>query len=245
MSRKLHKFQTVAEYQAYSASTEYTTPCVAVVEENNVIYYDYGNNKPQVDFSSYKGEFQESSVGGDYYGKKAITKINYIPSGTTNLSNAFFQHLSLKEVTCEIPNSVTGMSQTFFICPSLVKVPAIPSSVINMFETFGDCPSLVNFPNIPSGVEEMSYTFYKCKSLVNAPDIPSGVTNLDSTFLSCSSLKEVTFLHTIPPTYSETLDNCPSLETIYVPDSALEDYRTATGWLQFASKFKPLSSKPI
>ena len=31
MSRKLHKFQTVAEYQAYSASTDYTTPCVAVV----------------------------------------------------------------------------------------------------------------------------------------------------------------------------------------------------------------------
>ena len=244
MSRKLHKFQTEAEYQAYSASTEYTTPCVAVVEENNVIYYDYGNNKPKVDLSDYKGEFQESSVGGDYYGKSAITKINYISSGETNLNSDFYQYLSLEEVTCEIPSGVTTMSQTFFICPRLVKVPDIPSSVTNMYETFGACSSLVNFPAIPSGVTEMSYTFYKCTSLVKAPEIPSGVINLDRTFLSCTSLKEVTFLHTIPPTYSETLDNCPSLETIYVPDSALEDYRTATGWLQFASKFKPLSSKP-
>ena len=54
MSRKLHKFQTVAEYQAYSASTEYTTPCVAVVEENNVIYYDYGNNMPHPNYTDYK-----------------------------------------------------------------------------------------------------------------------------------------------------------------------------------------------
>lgn len=267
MSRKLHKFQTEAEYQAYSASTEYTTPCVALIVDTNVIYYDYGSNKPQVDFSSYKGEFQESSVGGNYFGYNAITKVHYIPSGVTDLDYEFSKCLGLQEVTCEIPSGVTSMSQTFFCCQNLVKVPDIPSSVTNMYETFGICSSLVNFPTIPSGVTEMSYTFYKCTSLVNAPEIPSGVTdmkytfggctslvnapsipnsvtNLDRTFFNCSKLKEATFLHTTPPSYFDTLDSCPKLETIYVPDESVDAYKTATGWSQFSSKFKPLSSKP-
>ena len=37
---------------------------------------------------------------------------------------------------------------------------------------------------------------------------------------------------------------CVALETIYVPDSAVSAYKTATGWSQFASKIKPLSKKP-
>ena len=243
MSRKLHKFQTVAEYQAYSASTEYTTPCVAVVEENNVIYYDYGNNKPQVDLSDYKGEFQESSIGGDKYGKSAITKINYIPSSITDLRDAFNGFTSIVTAP-EIPSGVTSLSYTFYYCKSLVNAPEIPSGVSNMGGTFYECRSLVNAPEIPSGVTNMGATFGYCTSLVNSPEIPSGVTNVYNTFNNCTSLKEVTLLITTPLSYNSTLDSCPKLESIYVPDSALEDYRTATGWSQFASKIKPLSSKP-
>ena len=292
MSRKLHKFQTVAEYQAYSASTEYTTPCVALIVDTNVIYYDYGNNKPQADLSDYKGEFQESSVGVDKYGKDAITKINYIPSGVTSLDYAFQNFSSLEEVTCElpsgvtsmyctfngcksivnvleiptgvkdmsstfkycsslvnvpsvIPNSVTKMSNTFYGCKSLVTAPEMPNSITSMDATFTSCESLITAPSvIPDSVTNMSQTFFGCSSLVTAPNIPSSVTNLEHTFRMCSSLKEATFLHTTPPTYNSTLSYCSKLESIYVPDSALEDYRTATGWSQFASKFKPLSSKP-
>ena len=198
MSRKLHKFQTVAEYQAYSASTDYTTPCVAVVEENNVIYYDYGDNKPQADMSDFKVESQKTSVGGDKYGNSAITKVNYIPSSTTSLASAFENWSSLEEVTCKIPNSVTSLDSTF------------------------------------NG----------CSSLVTAPEMPSGVTSLSYTFNGCSSLKEVTFLHTTPPSYNHTLSGCSKLESIYVPDKAVDIYKTATRWSEFADKFKPLSSKP-
>ena len=267
MSKYLNVFNTLAEYQAFSASTEYVQPNVALVKETNVIYYDYGDNKPQADMSDFKVESQEISVGGKYYGCDAITKVHYIPTGITDLDYDFSRYPSLQEVTCEIPSGVTSMSQTFFWCQNLVKVPNIPSSVTNMNETFGGCTSLVNFPNIPSGVTEMSYTFYKCTSLVNAPEIPNSVTNmnytfsyctslvnapsipnsvtnLDRTFYNCRKLKEVTFLHTTPPEYFDTLESCPKLETIYVPDASVDAYKTATGWSQFASKIKPLSSKP-
>ena len=268
MSRKLHKFQTVAEYQAYSASTDYTTPCVAVVEENNVIYYDYGNNKPQApDLSDYKGEFQESSVGGDKFGKSAITKINYIPTGITSLGDGFENYSSLQEVTCEIPSGVTDMDFTFSKCSSLANSPEIPSSVTSMYGTFSGCKSLVNAPVIPNSVEDMMSTFGGCSKLLNVPNISSGVTDLygtfencssivtspaipnsvsqmSRTFKNCSSLKELTLLTSTPPLMQSALQGCSSIESIYVPDSAVDAYKTATNWSEFASKFKPLSEKP-
>lgn len=288
MSKYLNVFNTLAEYQAFSASTEYVQPNVALVKETNVLYYDYGDNKPQVDMSNLKVESQESSVGGDKYGKSAITKINYIPSGITSLENAFSGFKSIanspvipNSVTnmkstfsdCtslvnapEIPSSVTNIEFTFNSCTSLVTAPEIPSSVTSMFGTFQGCTSLVNAPVIPSGVTSMNSTFNNCRSLVNAPEIPSSVTNMWGTFQStnivtspdipsgvkdvdwifsnCKSLKEVTFFMTTPPSYSMVLTNCPSLETIYVPDESVDTYKTATGWSQFADKFKPLSSKP-
>ena len=291
MSRKLHKFQTEAEYQAYSASTEYTTPCVALIVDTNVIYYDYGSNKPQApDLSDYKGEFQESSIGGDYWGKSAITKVHYISSGVTDLDRAFMGYTSLQEVTCELPSGVTDMYQTFSGCTSLITSPEIPSGVTSMDSTFFDCSSLVNAPSvIPSGVTNMWRTFKNCSKLVNAPRIQNGVNNLRESFYGCSSLvnvleipysvtqmmetfcgcsnlvnvapipsevmdlqvtfsgctslKELTILPTTPQVYWDTLTDCP-IESIYVPDSAIEDYRTATGWSKFADKIKPLSSKP-
>ena len=89
----------------------------------------------------------------------------------------------------------------------------------------------------------MYYKFYGCTSLVKAPSIPESATSLRSTLRACSILKEATFLHTTPPSYFDTLYNCPSLESIYVPDESVDAYKTATGWLEFASKIKPLSEK--
>ena len=97
---------------------------------------------------------------------------------------------------------------------------------------------------IPYSVTGMTSTFRNCTSLVTAPEIPSGVTEMNNTFYYCSSLKEVTFLHTTPPRYNNTLTDCSKLETIYVPDKSVNAYKTATGWLEFASKIKPLSEKP-
>ena len=147
MSRKLHKFQTVAEYQAYSASTDYTTPCVAVVEENNVIYYDYGDNKPQPNYTDFKVSTKSLvSDGGDTYGLGEKLCLNYIPSGVTSLEDAFSDWSSLEEVTCEIPSGVTNMNNTFYYCSSLVTAPEIPSGVTSLYYTFNGCSSLVTAP---------------------------------------------------------------------------------------------------
>ena len=266
MSKYLNVFNTLAEYQAFSASTEYVQPNVALVKETNALYYDYGDNKPQP--TDYKVSSKSLvSDGGDTYGRNEKLCLNYIPSGVTSLKDAFSNWSSLKEVTCkipdgvtnmystfqgcsslvnapEIPSGVTDMNHTFYGCTKLVTAPKIPSGVIDMSYTFGGCTSLVTVPVIPNSVFRMDYAFSSCSSLVTAPEIPSGVKYLSYTFMYCSSLKEVTFLHKTPPTYSSTLQGCSSLESIYVPDESVGKYKTATRWSQFASKIKPLSEKP-
>lgn len=220
MKKHLNILNTVAEYQEYSASTAYSKPNVTYVRENKVLYYDYGDNKPQVDMSDLKVESEEISLGGDKYGLDAITKINYIPLGITSLRSAFMGFRSI------------------------VNSPEIPSGVTSLNSTFQGCSSLITAPEIPSGVTNMDFTFSNCSSLVNSTTIPSGVTRIGYTFQYCSSLKELTFLMITPPTYTTTLKGCSSLETIYVPDESVDAYKTATGWSEFASKFKPLSEKP-
>ena len=220
MSKYLNVFNTLAEYQAFSASTEYVQPNVALVKETNVLYYDYGDNKPQVDMSDFKVESQEKSIGGDIFGKAAITKINYMPSMRNSLESEFQNHTSLK------------------------SIPEIPNNVTNMNYTFKGCRSLVTVPDIPSGVIYMNYTFQGCRSLVTVPDIPSRVINLNWAFSGCVSLKTITLLPTTPPQFYYTVSGCESLETIYVPDESVDAYKTATGWSAVADMIKPLSSKP-
>ena len=159
MSKYLNVFNTLAEYQAFSASTEYVQPNVALVKETNVLYYDYGNNKPKVDMSDYKVETEEITVGGNKYGKEAITKINYIPNGIASLQGAFGGFTSLVSVL-EIPSSVINMYSTFIACTSLINAPEIPNSVTNMAYTCNGCTSLVNAPEIQDSVKNMEYILY-------------------------------------------------------------------------------------
>ena len=171
MSKYLNVFNTLAEYQAFSASTEYVQPNVALVKETNVLYYDYGDNKPQADMSNLKVESQEISVGGNKYGKDAITKTNYIPSGITSLEKAFDGFSSITTAP-EIPSGVTNMSQTFYGCSSLVNAPEIPNSVTNINWTFYNCTSLKELTLLPTTPPSMQSALQGCSSLesIYVPD---------------------------------------------------------------------------
>ena len=108
------------------------------------------------------------------------------------------------------------------------------SRKLHKFQTVAEYQSLVSDGGDTYGLNETLCLNY----------IPSGVTDMSYTFRYCTSLKEVTFLHTTPQYYDYTLYGCPKLETIYVPNSAVSAYKTATGWSQFASEIKPLSENP-
>ena len=173
MSKYLNVFNTLAEYQAFSASTEYVQPNVALVKETNALYYDYGDNKPQPNYTDYKVSSKSLvSDGGDTYGRNEKLCLNYIPSGVTSLKNAFSNWSSLEEVTCEIPDGVTSLNYTFGNCTSLVTAPEIPSGVRRMDYTFSGCTSLKEVTFLHTTPPTYNYTLFGCSKLetIYVPD---------------------------------------------------------------------------
>lgn len=212
--------------------------------------------------------YAPSGVTNPKFSNLKTINISNLPSTVTSLNNSF-KNSTIERVEGIIPNSVTDMGGAFASCTSLVSVPDIPSGVTDLHETFYNCTSLVtapvilseanninmsmmycscsklvNVPSLPSGATNMFETFYQCSSLEEVPPIPSGVTDLMWAFAYCAKLKTITLLATIPLSCFEPLVGCDALESIYVPDESVDAYKTATGWSEFASKIKPLSSKP-
>ncbi len=60
-------------------------------------------------------------------------------------------------------------------------------------------------------------------------------------FNNCPKLKNITFTSNTPrPQYKEILQQIPSVQNIYVPQDAVQAFKTHSGWLDYASKIKPI-----
>ena len=74
--------------------------------------------------------------------------------------------------------------------------------------------------------------------------MPETLTSIgDGAFYGCSNMYEVVLNGSTPPTLSSdshAFDG--STCTIYVPSSAVDTYKTATGWDKYASRIKPINS---
>ena len=74
--------------------------------------------------------------------------------------------------------------------------------------------------------------------------LPDTVTSIgDGAFYGCSNMYEVVLNGNTPPTLSSDShafdgSTCP----IYVPSSAVDTYKTSTGWDKYASRIKPINS---
>ena len=138
-----------------------------------------------------------------------------------------------------IPNSVTSIEERAFSgCYSLTSIE-IPNSVTSIgYAAFEGCFSLASV-EIPNGVERIeNWTFGNCSSLTSVV-IPNSMARIgDMAFYNCSSLATVTCYAEDVPEFvgSSVFANVPQNEaTLYVPASALEDYKAADQWKEFGT----------
>lgn len=153
-------------------------------------------------------------IGYDSFNGSGITSI-VIPDNVVEIeSGAFYECYSLTSVT--IGNGVTTIgSYAFNWCSSLVDV-----SIGNSVTTLGQ------------------NAFSNC-ALTNII-IPSSVTTIGAAALRMSSLRVVTVLSKTPPSLSNGTTEASraftsNLEHIYVPASAVNTYKSASGWSNYAS----------
>ena len=92
------------------------------------------------------------------------------------------------------------------------------------------------------------YCFKSCQ-ILNDLTLPSTLIEIgENAFDDCTSLRSLTINATTPPTLLDlsgvtTLDNIMPINqnlTIYVPSSALNTYRSTTGWSKFASRIQAI-----
>lgn len=119
-------------------------------------------------------------------------------------------------------------------------------------DVFSGCANLVmtSLPPIKSNIIQ-ARMFYNCANGVNIKEIPANITEIgNSVFYGCRAMPKVKVLATTPPTLGNNLvfktqtqnsgDN--QFADIYVPDAAVDTYKAANIWSEFADHIKPLST---
>lgn len=107
------------------------------------------------------------------------------------------------------------------------------------YSAFGSCSALTSV-DIPNATSVGAYAFNSCSAL-RTIDFPNATSIGEYAFYSCFNLKTI-YLRSKTMCTCTGDPNIASSTTIYVPESLIDSYKTATYWSRYASKFKTLES---
>ena len=177
-----------------------------------------------------------------FYGCADLESIT-LPDSITNVAarvfsechnlKAFYGKFTSDDNRCLIVNgrlvSFASAGLTMYTIPN--DVTLIANSA------FSGCYDLegVSIPNSVTWIDY--YAFSGCKSLIDI-SIPESVNGImPSAFNGCENLQKVCCNATTPPTGGSFMfDNCHSDLKIYVPAAAVDDYKNAAGWSDYADR---------
>lgn len=187
-----------------------------------------------------------------------------IPEGVTKIGNSAFS-FCYNLTSAAIPEEVQAIGDSAFLeCRSLISaiIPAGVETIRN--NTFSTCHSLASV-TIPESVKTIgSNAFWACRKLTSLyiPDsvtvigremcyyctsletvvLPAGVATIpERSFYECSALKTLIIKAATPPTIGANAFYHTTIQEIYVPDTSIEAYKTATGWSEYAIIIKGIS----
>ena len=221
MAVYLKKFETMNQYNAYTADTEnFILPNVSLTVDNDTVHYNpstpptpvetrlvakYNVEDTEYETQLFSSNYAFSAMGIDGVGQAEVV--------------SYYQFDTLGEHT--------------------VKYTLIDPTSINNY-AFENCSSLTSV-TIPNGVTSIgNHAFDGCYGLTNIV-IPSNVTNLgELTFYNCGHLESFTVMATTPPSMNSIFGGEMSTPTIYVPSASVNDYKAATNWSTYASDIEPI-----
>lgn len=157
-----------------------------------------------------------------------------IPDGiTTIIAGACSDCSELTSVT--LPEGLTTIGEEAFIrCSKLAEIN-IPTSVTTIGKNaFADCMALTT-ADIPESVTTIKRGTF-AGSGITSVTLPSTITNIMmSAFSNCENLTTVTCWATEPPFTNGAFDGVPTDKgTLFVPYEALEAYKSAPEWMDWA-----------
>ena len=190
----------------------------------------------------YFGNTNKLFVGGNNV--QQLKKL-YIGTNVTFIN--VYAFLGCSSVTSiSIPDSVTGTGiYAFQLCSCLNSI-SIPDGVTSIgANAFSNCYSLTSI-SIPDGVTSIgANAFSNCYSLASI-SIPDGVTSIGANaFNNCFSLTKCKIYRTagvVTLSNTSAFTGINKIAKIYVPDSLLNSYKSATNWVTYKNYIYPLSN---
>lgn len=176
-----------------------------------------------------------------------------IPSSVEVIGGSAFSGAPMDNVVIDCPN-LAKLSGTWVFTNSKIKgVESLgkittltfqnnPPGAYGNYPTFYGCANM-EFLNLPETLIHIGRNMFQGCSSLKGITIPSNVGELFAgTFAGCSSVEYIKMLATTPPTIASDCFDSGLAIPIYVPDSSLEAYKTATGWSSWVSLIYPMSS---
>ena len=154
-----------------------------------------------------------------------------IHDNVTEIGNYAFQYCSALE-SIDIPNSVTRIGHGVFSSSGLKSLEYSVNAGTGLCQY---CYSLVSVV-VGEGVTTIEAGSFNGCDALTAIDIASTVEEFGGGSLNCKNLASMTVRATTPPSgVNAAMGAVPAACTIYVPDSAVDTYKAASGWSARAS----------
>lgn len=214
----------------YEDSTSYVEPYVSLEEESNEVSY---NTISEIKVTVRDGA--TVTLAGDvilnagvnivntkvtkfdiYNGKNNITEIDYSNYRGTDIPVGAFANSSLEKLI--ITGKVNNINAGAFRDVSSLRRAILTSVSTIADEAFSMCSNLQSIVVSNNLAEVGNNAFFHCNNLT------------DITFESNFQIFSFTHL----------LQQIPSVQNIYVPQDAVQAYKTASGWSAYVSKIKPI-----
>lgn len=198
---------------SYSYFSDYNNPDSSVVSKNTNI-----ENLLILGYYTKDSSGKLVAKTGDnlatYNPSNSSSIIKYQNRYATRVGTNMFTSCS-KLTTVDLPNATSIGTNAFYDCYALESVN-IPNAVAIYNGAFTDCYALKTI-DLPNATSIGSNVFSGC--------------SMDSIYLRSKTMCTCT-----------GDPNIASSTTIYVPESLIDSYKTATYWSRYASKFKTLES---
>ena len=138
-------------------------------------------------------------------------------------------------LTIELPDGITGIGERVFDKCKKLEYVKLPKGLLTIgIKAFNECNSLqeIKLPESLNTLDEGA--FRRCYALTEViiPDNVTGLivnNNYSGVFQDCTSLKTAILSSNTREIGQDAFDNCPALESIYIPKDVQFIYNSANG----------------
>ncbi len=210
---------------------------ISIKSDIKIAIENKGVDMTGVSFPGYASKIGDIASGVGYTDRDVIeVKYQYnIANSASFVYSSCFEYKLVK--TVDLPNCLYVGSKAFFYCASLTSI-SLPVCTTLYDYAFRYC-GILSSVSLPNVVRMSGYCFANCVSLQTI-SLPKCSYVSQGAFYSCTNLKTIymgTALSVVATmTNRNALSGCSALQSIYVPASLVDAYKSASNWSYYSSK---------